>query len=280
MLLNLRSSFINSNEREIIIASGKSVSFKVNDTVENFYGKEFWDAVENADYEAEQISDILKVIKKAEKNSYFIDIGSSCGLYSLLAGSFGLEVLSIEPDIQQFKALIINLELNPLFRIKPIRGFIIESDDLKLTPYALDQNKNNTDEIERIKLSNLLRDSETYVVKCDIEGGEWNILRSKLFQAKIKSCRKFDLFLSVHVGFHSSNYHKNYFQKTIFRIKYLYEVYTLFVFSKSASEIFYRGFRVSPLKLISEARIFQKRKKGGDYTSHVHFVFKNQIKEF
>lgn len=256
------------------INTKQPVSFYVEESAEDFYGKTFWNNVQAGLYEQNQISDIVLTLSRAKKIPNFIDIGSSCGLYSLIAGSLGLEVLSVEPDINQFKALTANLKLNPQFKIKGVRAIIIGDNDFKLSSYALDLNNNNLTKVLKISIDSLLEGFTNILIKCDIEGGEWAILRSKKFKQKVKSCEHLDIFLSIHIGFFSHNYNKNYLCKTIYRINYLRELFTLLGFAMSADKIFYGGLEIKPWALLRLDRIFG----GGGFTEHLHLVFRNDLR--
>lgn len=247
------------------------INFFVDDSAEDFYGKAFWIEVQSGLYELNQISEILEILCHSKEIPKFIDIGSSCGLYSLIAGSLGAEVLSFEPDADQFKALLINSKLNPKFKIKAIRALIIGNAKSNLSSYALDLDNNNLNEISKISVDNLFENSANFLIKCDIEGGEWGLLRSRKFKHKLKNLKRVDFFLSIHIGFYSKSYSKSYFHKTIYRINYLRELFTLVQFAKSANEIFYGGRPVSPWALVRIDRIFG----GSGFTNHLHLVFRD-----
>ncbi len=247
--------------------------FKIEDQAESFYGVKFWDLVEKGSYENKQILEITNLIKKKNQENmsqlYFIDIGASSGIYSLIAGSLNCDVVSVEPDEDQFRALKINTELNPSFEIKIFKAFVVGKKNFKISPYALNEKTNISETINRINIKDLFKSNCNIIIKCDIEGGEWNILRSKNFKKFIKKSAGIDIFLSVHSGFFSKNYDKGIIHRTIFRIKYLSELLTLYTFTKRANLIIYNGSQVTPSFLVKQDRIFG----GAGFIHHVQLVF-------
>ena len=247
--------------------------FKVEERAENFYGIKFWDLVENGFYENEQILEITELIKRKHKENitplYFIDMGASSGIYSLIAGSLNCDVVSLEPDEDQYRALKLNTELNSLLGIKILKAFVVGKKNFEISPYALNEKTNVSETIDRINIIDLFKPNCSIIIKCDIEGGEWNILRSKNFKKFIKKSSGVTIFLSVHIGFFSKNYNKGIIQRTIFRIKYVLELLTLYTFTKRANLIVYNGLPVNPRFIIKQDRIFG----GAGFTHHVQLVF-------
>lgn len=109
-------------------------------------------------------------------------MGASSGSYSLIAGSLNCDVVSLEPDEDQYRALELNTELNSLFGIKILKTFVVGKKNFKISPYALNEKTNVSETIDRINIIDLFKPNCSIIIKCDIEGGEWNILRSKNFK--------------------------------------------------------------------------------------------------
>jgi FkbM family methyltransferase len=251
--------------------------FFVSEDKESFYGKNFWKLVQGGIYESEQMSEIIETARKQHgsnsknKKITFLDIGAANGAYSLIMGSLNYKVFAVEPDTTQFTALKHNVKINKNLDITPINAFIVGNDSFKPSPYALDRGANDFVKIEQIRLEDFKNDG-VFLIKFDIEGGEWDVLKSNGIWQLIKSAESVDLFLSIHVGFFSSRYEESFTQRLFFRLRYIDELVTLFNFSRRADLIFYDSQPISPLRLLRHERIFG----GTGFTKHVHLVFESE----
>ena len=164
----------------------KGLSFIVDD--KNY--KEFWNNFH--DWEK---TDLDFVIKKAEKDQIFIDIGAWIGPYTLLAAKLGMRVYAFEPDKTAYEVLKKNIQLNK-FKHKPeIYNFGLSKKETTAYLYSNTnefgksessiinyKNKLNSkkteinlkkflEEINKIKIDN--SGSKIKILKVDIEGGEF-----------------------------------------------------------------------------------------------------------
>ena len=240
--------------------------FYVDPLAESKYGLGFWDSAETGNWESEQISDLTAF---AKSGAFFIDVGASNGVYSLIMASLGCEVIAIEPDEAQFSAMKVNRDLNPELKIECRKGLIVSSARVALSPYALDLKTNNINSLEKIHFSSLLRMSDQSIVKIDIEGGEWALLRDKGVVKDLIRHNDLKLFLSPHIGFYSKDYHKGILYRLKFRISVLRELYTLYIFARKAISITYLGLKTTPLALLRQDRLFG----GAGLRSHIIFEY-------
>jgi FkbM family methyltransferase len=239
--------------REVHLSAYNVPKFGVDVSAESKYGNRFWNSVESGEWEPQQVIDLCELGRPGDW--LFIDIGASNGVYSLILGAFGNEVLAIEPDIEQFSALKTNLELNPSFRISAQRAIVGVANSLKLSPYSLDLKKNETSEIKVIDFKELFQKKGKRIIKIDIEGGEWQLFRSKGLMKLIATAGRTELFLSPHIGFFSEAYSRGRIHRLRYRLGILRELSTLYRVSRRANQCLYQGLPVSPFKLLRFDRI-------------------------
>jgi len=242
--------------------------FYVEPLAETKYGLDFWDSAENGSWESDQLADLSSL---ARVGCYFIDIGASNGVYSLIMASLGCDVIAIEPDEAQFAAMKVNLNLNPDLKIESRKGLVVSSSGISLSPYALDIKSNDVKSLEKIDFTSLLKIDEMTIIKIDIEGGEWALLRDKRIVSHLRRHKNLRLSLSPHIGFFSKNYHKGVLYRLQFRLSVLRELLTLYFFSRKANSITYLGAKTSPGKLVRIDRILG----GPGLRGHIIFEFKN-----
>jgi len=115
----------------------------------------------------------------------FVDVGANIGVYSILAGESGCEVLSFEPDHSNFLELLRNVHLNELSNsitcfqevladsVRPVR-FLTEQDSLS----RIVLNSNATEEYKTIMATTLDSRVESQIrgMKIDVEGAEMLVL--------------------------------------------------------------------------------------------------------
>jgi FkbM family methyltransferase len=132
-----------------------------------------------------------------------IDIGAHTGRYTIISanrvGPNG-KVISIEPDIEMFKVLKRNLDLNSLSNVLPL-NYAVYSRNTRLKLYVASQpaessifnttvleraeNKELFFEVQARTLDNLLLDNgippeEVNWVKIDVEGAEYEVLKGSV----------------------------------------------------------------------------------------------------
>jgi len=194
-----------------------SKSFEV--TVEldgDHYGQEYWQRIANRKYEPDTIGFIED---RCNPNVDFMDIGAANGAMTLIAASRGARVSAYEPDPRIYSVVARNIELNPKSQhlvtlhkkaISAVSGsikFRRDEDSSVLSSIVFTGHDVSTEvEIEKISLKEEIEsfhqdNSRNLILKMDIEGAEWHILRSK----EILNClrlNKATLLLAVHPGFH------------------------------------------------------------------------------
>ena len=253
--------------REINLVNHRVPPFKVDERAELKYGDRFWTAVESGEWETQQLKELCDLGR--ESGYFFIDIGASNGVYSLILASLGNQVLAIEPDFEQFSALSKNLSLNPKLEIAADRAIVGVGKSLNLSPYSLDQEKNNTSEIKVIDIRELLPEKKKKIFKIDIEGGEWQLFRSRGLIKSIRESGDTEIFLSPHIGFFSETYSEGILERVKFRFGVLRELSTLYRISRQATLRHYQGVAVTPFELLKFDRIFG----GPGFRHHIRLSF-------
>lgn len=153
----------------------------------NFRGKElYFDLRENTSDDS--------VVNESFKNTYnlgeedfkhsgiFIDIGANIGTVSILASLMNArEIIAFEPEEDNFKCLINNLELNGIKNVQCKKLAVWDIDDLMIginpnQSFTSVGNQEGNKKIKTITLERILEDfNEVDVIKCDTEGAEYNI---------------------------------------------------------------------------------------------------------
>jgi FkbM family methyltransferase len=177
------------------------------------YNSQFWDKVELGDYEPDVQNSLKRYI---DSQTIFFDVGAAEGCMSLIAASFGAQVIAYEPFESYFKALSKNVRANPEFshRIKTNKAIISNFSgcvDLKLArgKYLSSITYNDFDsEIDNdfIPILDLANEISKYsqnskiVVKMDIEGSEYSLLSDPTLLHVLKNYGA-KLILAIHPGF-------------------------------------------------------------------------------
>jgi FkbM family methyltransferase len=252
--------------RIVDLQTHKIPPFVVNPNAETRYGSAFWDDVLEGRWEREQLSQLVELTATGKR---FVDIGASNGVYSLVMAAKGCDVIAIEPDEEQFWALKENVALNPRFSIETLRGFVSAGPGIQLSPYAIDKSQNRVDGLPIIELKTLIQSEISTIIKVDIEGGEWQLLRDKSNRRLLTKSSDLTIFLSPHLGFFSSRYHQGLWQRVLFRFGVLRELLTLFKIAFIADYAIYETQEISPWQLLRKDRIF-----GGEgIKSHIILKF-------
>ena len=194
--------------------------------------KEFWD-----NFHDWENNDLDFVIKKAEKDQIFIDIGAWIGPYTLLAAKLGMKVYAFEPDKTAYEVLKKNIKLNK-FKHKPeIYNFGLSKKETLAYLYSntnefgksessiinyknkLNSKKNKInlkkflEEINKIKTNN--SGSKIQILKVDIEGGEF------LFEKDIYDFVKLNKLYCI-FSYHYMVFNKNKIKKNFLKIRTLF----------------------------------------------------------
>jgi FkbM family methyltransferase len=253
--------------RKISLSKYGVPDFFIDPLAEEKYGPDFWDSVENGSWEKEQLRDLTS---SAYYTSHFLDIGALNGVYSLVMASLGRNVIAVEPDNLQFRALVTNVELNQNLKIRARRGLVVSTVGPTLSPYALDTKSNNVDTLEKIDIVSLLYPEIDSTIKIDIEGGEWSLLSDKKVMRSLLQHKHLFVYLSPHIGFFSQNYHAGAIERFRFRLSVLKEFRTLYRFARKATSIVYLGVETTPFnKLLRQDRVLG----GPGLRSHIVFEF-------
>lgn len=192
----------------------KSIRFKV-DLDNDFYGKKFWSKVSSETYEPDTIKFLQHYCNGLTD---FIDIGAANGAFSLIAFSLGARVYAFEPNPVIYEVakrnFVLNSRKNKTLKIenKAVSSksgkvvFKINADSSILSDIVFTgMNKDTVASISVVSLSELINDihqnsKRKVVIKMDIEGAEWQILKSQSTLRVLRSHNAM-LLLAVHPGF-------------------------------------------------------------------------------
>jgi FkbM family methyltransferase len=138
---------------------------------------------------------------KIEASDIWLDLGSNCGYFSLVANCFGAVVYSIEADPRNFEQTNKVLELNS-FNLKSMQLAVVGESYEKehITFYAtnklsgawkgsLFKRRDATlIKVPAKKFNDLVKETGANCVKMDIEGAEFSILETSDFSGIKKMC--------------------------------------------------------------------------------------------
>ncbi|MEM6848535.1 MAG: FkbM family methyltransferase [Pseudomonadota bacterium] len=110
-----------------------------------------------------------------------LDLGANIGNFTALALAHGpnIKVISVEPNNSFNKAFKRSIDLNPGFleRVTLVRGFIGSEIDLDRLNLAEDPDYSDAPFITEAELIGLCPSENIDFLKCDIEGGEFALLK-------------------------------------------------------------------------------------------------------
>ena len=214
------------------------------DLKNDYYGKSFWNKLEEGIYEPDTISFLNK---RVNHQVDFIDIGAANGSMSLIAASLGARVLAFEAQEQIFNVAKRNFQLNKhLDGIIEIRNIAISNKNevmsysknsnskiLSTIVFGSEAGSGTTLEVQSLSnaVMNFHKVERNLIVKIDIEGAEWNILND-LETLRTLQNHNASVLLAIHPGFHRP-YKKllfglTVFSKTIWQIRNILEAYKFF----------------------------------------------------
>lgn len=133
----------------------------------------------------QEFHDMCFVVHFIRSEDLFLDVGANVGVYSILAGSLGAQVIAVEPVPITFCTLIDNIRLNALEdRVAAHNiGLCSKKGELKFTSQYGPMNRVilDPDSISGVTvpvncLDNLLQEDRPSVVKIDVEGYESEVL--------------------------------------------------------------------------------------------------------
>ena len=180
------------------------------------YGAPYWDKISTRQYEPDTIGFLEN---RCNDTTDFMDIGAANGAMTLIAASQGSRVSSYEPDPKIFRVVCQNFESNPDLKSLIFLHNKAISDESFILRFKRDDNAsilsaivftghNNSDAVE-IQVCSLAEEIERFhsdksrqlLIKMDIEGAEWRILKSKPTLSALRE-NSATLLLAVHPGFH------------------------------------------------------------------------------
>lgn len=183
------------------------------DLTNDFYGDTFWEKIENGSYEPDTLS-FLKFFVNTKTD--FIDLGVANGAMSIISGLLGARVLGYEAMPGIWRVANRNIELNGMKDSVDIRNRAIsnrggvmlldtESDPSVLSSIVFSGLEDHQTEIQLDSLASAIEDFHNHdrnlVIKIDIEGAEWEILRDSTTIQLLKKHGAV-LLLAIHPGFH------------------------------------------------------------------------------
>jgi FkbM family methyltransferase len=199
--------------RHSVKLNGKNVDV---DLTGDYYGAEFWNRVSSRRYEPDTVGFIED---RCDENTDFMDIGAANGAMTLIAALSGARVVSYEPDPRIHRVLEKNVSLNKslsdLIEIKneaisSTKGklnFINGQDSSVLSEIVFTgHDSSNAAEVNIASLSEEIsrfhpNKTRKLVIKMDIEGAEWKILRSAETLKALQEANA-TLLLAIHPGFY------------------------------------------------------------------------------
>jgi FkbM family methyltransferase len=173
------------------------------------YGQNFWTLIDRNAYESETFDFIQRTYIPG---AFFFDIGAATGCMSIYAAQLGYRVVAVEPQYPVFEALKRNIALNSDLKenIETIHALVVNSESQYLdkisdffTPGASGPLEDLTSSVSRISIFELTSRANSEaktVLKMDIEGAEFNLLRDNALLSELKT-RNSVMYLSLHPGF-------------------------------------------------------------------------------
>ena len=183
--------------------------FQIDLSVEG-YSSNWWEVFNNKSYEPDTAWFIKRFVNE---HTLFLDVGSSVGNFTLYASLKASRVIAYEPYPKIYLSLLANIKANPDLSNKIITKKSAVSDFSQVLSKTLDRTVITTisgasldefgvvdvvslkSEIEDMKLAN-----ENLVIKMDIEGAEFKILRD-IETLKVLKNSKAIMLVALHPGF-------------------------------------------------------------------------------
>lgn len=180
------------------------------------YGKDFWEKVSSRKYEPDTVGFLED---RCNQSTDFMDIGAANGAMTLIAASMGARVSAYEPDPRIHQVVAQNIRLNTVIEtlvdlqnkaISSTKGklnFLNGEDSSVISSIVFTgHDASSSTEIEICQLDEEIElfhidKSRQLIVKMDIEGAEWKILKSDKSLNSLK-INKATILLAVHPGFY------------------------------------------------------------------------------
>ena len=200
------------NKLKISLSNGKTIRVALKN---DFYGEKFWEKIEKRQYEPDTLAFIENNI---DSSTVFLDVGAANGAMTLLAANLNSNVFAFEPNPLMAKVIRENLFLNPrLSNLVNLRNeaissgsgeirFQIGADSRILSsivfgadiPGKIIKVRALSEVLESVRL---VYPNKKIVIKMDIEGAEWKILKNKKSLQALLTHNVL-LLLAVHPGFY------------------------------------------------------------------------------
>ncbi|MCC7570748.1 FkbM family methyltransferase [Candidatus Micrarchaeota archaeon] len=139
---------------------------------------------------------IYDVKKTPNEKDVILDLGMNIGIYSVYASKrFGSKIIGVEPVRDNFNIAVKNIKHNKLDEfIITLNKAVSNKDGEKLKLWIDDKNvgghstikdlgrkRKRYEEVETVSLLTLIKEYNPNVIKCDIEGAEWEIFTENNF---------------------------------------------------------------------------------------------------
>jgi FkbM family methyltransferase len=182
----------------------------------DYYGQEFWEKVSSRKYEPDTVGFLED---RCGPNTDFMDIGAANGAMTLIAASSGARVSAYEPDPRIHRVVQQNIHLNSQLKssvilqnkaISSTKGklnFLNGEDSSVISSIVFTgHDASSSVEIDICQLDEEIEifhqdKSRKLIVKMDIEGAEWKILKSDMTLESLR-INETTLLLAVHPGFY------------------------------------------------------------------------------
>jgi FkbM family methyltransferase len=192
-------------------------------------------------------SDLFVVHEIFRKQTYgppptgtVVDLGANIGVYSVFAARSASRVVAVEPVHENFAMLRANLQDNKIDNVRSFQLAIGERNDNVriyihqinngMSSLYMDSNASEFEDVELVTFSRLLdiaRIQHINVLKCDVEGAEFDIFRESLYEI---SDRIDEIVMEVHFGTRSpeeiqkffANFLRNGFSLEFVTVKFLF----------------------------------------------------------
>lgn len=182
----------------------------------DYYGKDFWEKVSSRKYEPDTVGFIED---RCNQNTDFMDIGAANGAMTLIAASMGSRISAYEPDPRIHRVVEQNIHLNQAIQnlvnlqnkaVSSVKGklnFINGEDSSVISSIVFTgHDASSSTEIDICQLEEEIEHfhidkSRKLIVKMDIEGAEWKILKSDKSLNSLKM-NEATMLLAVHPGFY------------------------------------------------------------------------------
>lgn len=140
-----------------------------------------------------EFEEMCFVLHYLDKKDTFIDIGANVGCYSLLAASKNSSVIAFEPDFDALSMLNLNIRLNNFdnvtvhsYAVGETKQNISFTKGLDTVNHIVSSDEPNSRIVKMINIDSIPIESNSIVMKIDVEGYEENVLKGTQHYLKDK----------------------------------------------------------------------------------------------